>query len=157
MSTDLKLIIIILSWYTFLGHDQTCVRAQCTRSPPTVVGYSKHQLQGMSTPSYKFTWRLERCNSEDIIQFEVQFTGSCSTIPPVTVSARSNDTSVVISIPSCEEGNCYVRIRAELSDGFFTEYSACALINNQFFEHRSKHTCMVFLQKKSCYETELAT
>ena len=57
---------------------------------------------------------------------------------PVTVITGSNTTSTTVVIPSCSSIDCYVRVRAELRDGSFTDYSTCVLIKNQFVEHERK-------------------
>ena len=113
----------------------------CT-SPPSVTGYSRPH--GISVSSYKFTWKSARCQDGSILQYQLQFTESCSTTLPVILITGSNKTSTIVVIPSCSAMDCYVRVRAELSDGSFTDYSTCVLINNQFVEYERKFLSVQF-------------
>ena len=75
---------------------------------------------------------------DSIVQYEVQFTESCLSSQPLTVLTGNNRTSATVVIPSCSVTDCYARVRAELTDGTFTDYSACVLINNQLTEYQSE-------------------
>lgn len=129
--------VIIKTWYNIncITLDQSS--GTCTRSP-SVIGYSRPH--GVLVSSYKFTWKSARCNDDGIVQYQIQFTESCSTMQPVTVLTGNNRTSTIVVIPSCAATDCYFRVRAELTDGSFTDYSTCAVISNQFLEHESKPT-----------------
>ena len=107
----------------------------CTRSP-TITGYSRPH--GISIPLYNFTWQPSNCHFRGIIQYQFQFIESCPTITPTTILTGSNKTTKTISIQHCNSGNCYMRIRAEVSDGSVTDYSPCVLINSQLLTVESK-------------------
>ena len=104
----------------------------CT-NPPSVTGYSRPH--GTSVSSYKFTWKSARCQDGSILQYQLQFAESCSITLPVTLITGNNATSTTVVIPACSATDCYVRIRAELRDGSFTDFSTCVQINNQFVEY----------------------
>ena len=86
-------------------------------------------------------WKSAACNDGSILQYQLQYAESCSTILPVTIQTGNNKTSTTVAIPpSCTATDCYVRVRAQLNDGRFTDNSSCVLISNQLFiENQSKH------------------
>ena len=92
----------------------------------------------MST--YNIAWKFTASCVEnaDVIQYQIQFVEDCLTRRIVTVSTGSNKTTALIVIPSCTDESCYVRVRAELSDTSFTDYSPCVRINNSLMEYESK-------------------
>ena len=94
----------------------------CTRAP-VITGY--YRYSEITVPVYNITWQLQGCH---IAQYQVQFVGSCNMTDVATLSTGSNRTTAVISIPACEVGKCYVRVRAQLMNGSFTAYSLCVLI-----------------------------
>lgn len=104
----------------------------CTRSP-IITGYTRPH----GTLVYNFTWKLSTCHS-NINQFEIQFVESCSITQPVTVSTGNNRTTTLIVIPSCAASGCYVRVRAEMTDQMFTNYSPCVFLTSNFPEHKRK-------------------
>lgn len=109
----------------------------CTRSP-FITGYSRPY--GASVSLFEFTWKSAACNDGSVLQYQLQYADSCSTRLPVTILTGNNKTSTTIAIPSCAAMDCYIRIRAELNDGSFTDYSSCVLISNPLFmENQSKH------------------
>lgn len=107
----------------------------CTRSP-IFIGYSRPH--GVSVSVYNITWQSLSCHAGSITQYEVNFFGNCSTTPPVSLFTGSNKTSALIVSTHCLIGGCYVRIRGELIDGSFTDYSPCVLIDNQLQQLTSK-------------------
>ena len=88
--------------------------------------------------SYKVTWKSFGCHDGSIVQYQVQYTESCSTTQPVTILTGNNKTSTTVVIPSCSVTDCYVRVRAVLTDGSFTYYSPCVAINNQMNVYSSE-------------------
>ena len=104
----------------------------CTRSP-LLTGYSRPH--GASISVYNLTWQSLSCHSGSIAQYQVNFVGNCSTTPPVSLFTGSNRTTILIVSPHCLLGGCYVRVRGELTDGSFTEYSPCVVINNQLLPY----------------------
>ena len=107
----------------------------CTRSP-ILVGYSRPH--GVSVSVYNITWQSLSCHAGSIAQYEVNFFGNCSTTPPVSLFMGSNKTTTLIVSPHCVTGGCYVRMRGELIDGSFTDYSPCVFIDNQLLHFESK-------------------
>ena len=106
-------------------------------SAPIITGYFRYPGHGILVSLYNFTWQSLDCHSS-IAQYQIEFVETCSMTPVMAYSTGSNQTSAVISFSSCEGGNCYARVRAELNDGSFTEYSLCVLIKHQFFLQTSK-------------------
>ena len=106
----------------------------CTSSP-ILTGYSRPH--GEST-SVNLTWQSLSCHSGSIMQYEVNFFGNCSTTPSVSLFTGSTNTSILINYPYCIIGGCYVRVRGELIDGLFTDYSPCVFIDNQLLHFESK-------------------
>ena len=107
----------------------------CTRSP-AITGYSRPH--GLAVSLYNFTWQPSSCQFRDLTQYQFQFIESCSTITPTTILTGSNKTTKLISIEDCNSGDCYMGIRAELSNGSVSDYSPCVLINSQLLTTESK-------------------
>ena len=123
----------------------------CTRSP-SIIGYSWTRPHGASVSLFEFTLKSAACNNGSILQYQLQYTESCSARLPATILTGNNKTSTTVAIPSCTAMDCYVRVRAELSDGSFTDYSSCALINNQLFmENHSKHNSSICFTVYNCF------
>ena len=89
-------------------------------------------------PVYNISWKSFSCYLGDIVQYRIQSVDVCSMTPISTTFTGSNQTTVVISLASCEMGKCHVRVRGEFTDGSLTDYSLCVLINQQLFPHPSK-------------------
>lgn len=114
--------------------DITSSANTCTRIPKITGIY---RYRGILVPVYNVTWQSFSCQFRDITQYQIQFAERCPVTGVMTLSTGSNQTSAVISIPSCEIGRCYVRVRAQLLNGSFSDYSACVLITHQLFQHES--------------------
>ena len=108
----------------------------CTRSP-TITGYSRSH--GILISLYNFTWQPSNYHFRGITHYQFQFIETCPTSAPSTLLTGSNKTTTIISIQQCTVGNCYMRIRAELSDGSVTDYSPCVPINSQLLVVESKY------------------
>ena len=119
----------------------------CTQ-PPIFTGYSRPH--GASLSLYNLTWQARSCHAGSIIQYEVNFVGNCSAMTPVSLFTGSNETTILIVSPHCVTGGCYVRVRGEMVDRSFTEYSPCVLINDQLLPHfESELECIVLVLKLS--------
>lgn len=103
---------------------------------PAITGY--YRPHGIAVSTYMFTWKSARCDSGDVVQYEIQFTQSCSTLQPVAVLTGSNMTTATVAIISCSMDGCYARVRGEFFDGSFTEYSRCVLIDSQLIAYESE-------------------
>lgn len=125
--------------------DQSTTSTICTKSP-IITGYSRPH--GLAVSLYNVTWQPSSCQFRDLIEYRFQVIESCSTITPTTIYTGSNKTMKIISIQHCNSGNCYIRIRAELSDGSVSDYSPCVLINSQLLTTESKTylTIIIILQ-----------
>ena len=106
----------------------------CTRAP-TIVGYFRHH--GSLTMSYNITWKSAPCQDGSIIRYQIQFTENCSSTEPFNLFVDNHSTSTQIE---CASQDCYIRIRAELLDGLFSDFSTCVLMNNHIVENKSKYS-----------------
>lgn len=88
----------------------------------------------MST--YNLTWQSAACDS--VVQYQIQVAGGCTTgsTQPLTILTGNTKMTALLIIPSCNM-NCYLRIRAEMSDSSYTDYSSCVIIDNHLMEHQS--------------------
>ena len=113
----------------------------CTRSP-SITGYSRPN--GASVSLFKFILKSAACNNGSILQYQLQYAESCSRRLPATILTGNNKTSAIVAIPSCTPMDCYVRVRAELSDGSFTDYSPCIVIINQLVMQSKYNSIVTF-------------
>ena len=113
------------------------ITGSCTRAP-VITGYSRPYAVAL-VMTYNLTWQSPACNRASIIQYQIQIVGGCTTgsAKPLTILTGNNKTTTLLITPSCDMG-CYLRIRAEMSDTLYTDYSSCAIINNQLMEHESR-------------------
>ena len=90
----------------------------------------------MST--YNLTWQSAACDSASVVQYQIQVAGGCTTgsTQPLTILTGNTKMTALLIIPSCNM-NCYLRIRAKMSDSSYTDYSSCVIIDNHLMEHQS--------------------
>ena len=116
----------------------------CTRSP-TIIGYSQEIETRTMTMIYSIQWKLAPCQNGGIVQYQIQFSESCNSTQPTNQLSDKSSTSAQITVVQCAGQRCYIRIRAELLNGLFSDYSTCVQINNNQLENESELQIIIIM------------
>ena len=123
----------------------------CTRAP-VITGYFRYPENSM--PLYSLTWQPLNCHSSEIVQYEIEFVDRCSMSPVMRSFVVGNQTTISVSMSSCDLGKCFARLRAKLNDGSFTDFSLCVIINDQLLQHESMDIeCYIMIRLSVVPET----